>query len=125
MPRGKSPTLTEAELRLMDVLWDRGASTVTDVVKALPKRRKLAYSSVLTTMRILEQKGYVEHEKRGRAFVYHPLIGRDEAQSSAVRYVLSRFFENSPEALVLNVLENEQLDADELKRLRRMVEEGE
>ena len=124
MPRGKSPTLTEAELRLMDVLWDRGSSTVTDVVDALPKRRKLAYSSVLTTMRILEQKGYVKHEKRGRAFVYHPLIGRGEAQSSAVRYVLSRFFENSPEALVLNVLENEQLDAEELKRLRRIIEEG-
>ena len=109
----------------MDVLWERGASTVSDVVKALPKRRRLAYSSVLTTMRILEQKGYVKHEKSGRAFVYQPLIGRSEAQSSAVRYVLSRFFENSPEALVLNVLENEQLDADELKRLRRMIEEGE
>ena len=125
MPRGKSPTLTEAELRLMEVLWDRGSSTVTDVVKSLPKRRKLAYSSVLTTMRILEQKGYVKHEKRGRAFVYHPLIARSEAQSSAVRYVLSRFFENSPEALVLNVLENEQLDAEELQRLRRIIEEGE
>lgn len=125
MPRRKSPTLTEAELRLMDVLWDRGSSTVTDVVEALPKPRKLAYSSVLTTMRILEQKGYVKHEKRGRAFVYHPLIARGEAQSSAVRYVLSRFFENSPEALVLNLLENEQLDADELKRLRQIIEEGE
>ncbi|MCP5110041.1 MAG: BlaI/MecI/CopY family transcriptional regulator [bacterium] len=125
MPRRKSPTLTEAELRLMEVLWEHGPATVNDVVRRMAKRRRLAYSSVLTTMRILEQKGYVTHAKRGRAFVYEPLIGRSEAQTSAVRYVLSRFFENSPEALVLNVLENEQLDARELKKLRRMVQEEE
>ena len=125
MPRKKSPTLTEAELRLMDVIWERGESTVGDVVEALPKDSRLAYSSVLTTLRILEQKGYVRHEKRGRAFLYSPITGREDAQRTAVRYVMSRFFENSPEMLVLNVLESEDLSPAELKRLRRMIEEAE
>jgi len=125
MPRPKSPTLTEAELLLMDVLWKRGASTVGEVVDELPRSRKLAYSSVLTTLRILEQKGYVRHEKRGRAFVYHTVVEREQAQRKAVRHLVSRFFENSPELLVLNVLENEDLDADDIQRLKKMIEEAE
>ena len=80
MPRKTSPTLTEAELRLMNVLWKRGESTVAEVVKALPKRLSLAYSSVLTTLRILERKGFVSHKKQGRAFVYHPVVERQDAQ---------------------------------------------
>lgn len=122
MSRPKSPTLTEAELRLMEVLWDRGASSVSEVVEALPRRSRPAYTSVLTTLRILEQKGYVKHEKRGRAFVYHPLLGRDDARRRAVRHLVRRFFEDSPELLVLNVLESEDLDAEELHRLRKMIE---
>lgn len=125
MPRPKSPTLTEAELRLMEVVWERGPSTVGEVADSLPKRTSLAYSSVLTTMRILEQKGYVRHEKRGRAFVYSPVIERRDAQKSAVRHLVSRFFENSPELLVLNVLEDERLSEEELRKLRRMIEEAE
>jgi predicted transcriptional regulator len=108
----------------MDVLWERGESTVGDVVEALPKDSRLAYSSVLTTLRILERKGYVRHEKRGRAFLYSPITGREDAQRTAVRYVMSRFFENSPEMLVLNVLESEDLSPAELKRLRRMIEDA-
>ena len=125
MARPRTPTLTEAELRLMDVLWNRGASTVGEVAEALPRKRSLAYSSVLTTLRILEQKGYVRHEQRGRAYVYHPLVGRGDAQRSAVRHLVSRFFEGSPELLVLNVLENEKLSAGDLRKLRRMIEEAE
>jgi predicted transcriptional regulator len=108
----------------MDILWEKGASTVSDVVEALPRRLSLAYSTVLTTLRILERKGYVTHEKRRRAFVYHPVVGRKEASRKAVRHLLSRFFDNSPELLVLNVLENEEIDSAELKRLKKMVEES-
>ncbi len=124
MARRRSPTLTDAELRLMDILWEKGASTVSDVVEALPRRSPLAYSTVLTTLRILERKGYVTHQKHGRAFVYHPVVGRKEASRKAVRHLLSRFFDNSPELLVLNVLENEEIDSAELKRLKKMVEES-
>ncbi|MDE2886782.1 MAG: BlaI/MecI/CopY family transcriptional regulator [Gemmatimonadota bacterium] len=124
MARPKSPTLTEAELRLMDVLWKKEAATVSDVVAALPGNEPLAYSTVLTTLRILERKGYVSHEKEGRAYVYQPVVGREDARRSVVRYMMSRFFNNSPEALMLNILENEPVDGDVLDRLKRMVDEG-
>jgi len=125
MPRRRSPTLTDAELRLMDILWEKGSATVGDVVDALPLRQSLAYSTVLTTLRILEQKGYVRHEKLGRAFVYHPVVNRKQASQNAVQYVLSRFFDNSPELLLLNVLENENIDPLELERLKTLVSESE
>ena len=80
---------------------------------------------MLTTLRILEQKGYVRHLKRGRAFVYRPLVDRTQACHGAVRHLLSRFFQDSPELLVLNILEHEKLDADDLARLQRMIEESE
>lgn len=124
MARKRSPTLTEAELRLMKVLWESGPSTVGEVLDALPNRVSLAYSTVRTTLRILEQKGYVSHEKNGRAFVYHPLVDRTDARRSAVRYVVSRFFNDSPELLVLNVLESEELDEGEMKRLRKLIEDS-
>lgn len=125
MARTKSPTLTEAELRLMEVLWDRGPSTVGDVLQALPKRLGLAYSTVLTTLRILERKGYLRHKKAGRAFVYAPRVDRGAARRSTIRYLVSRFFDGSHGSLVMNVLENEELTPEELARLRRMIAESE
>jgi predicted transcriptional regulator len=109
----------------MDVLWDRGAATVSEVNESLPKDLGLAYNTVLTTLRILEDKGYVVHTKpeEARAFVYQPVVGRDEAGRSAVRYLVSRFFRNSPELLVLNLLEDEQLDEQELQRIRHLLSE--
>ncbi len=123
MARMISPLLTEAELRLMDVIWDKGSATVSEVNDALPKDIGLAYNTVLTTLRILEDKGYLRHTKRddARAFVYQAVVGRNEASRNAVRYLVSRFFRNSPELLVLNLLEDEELDAKELSRIRKMV----
>jgi len=125
LARKKSPNLTEAELRLMDVLWDKGPATVGEVAEALPKDLDLAYNTVLTTLRILEEKGYLEHTKakEGRAFVYRALVGRNEAGRNAVRYLVSRFFRNSPELLVLNLLEDENLDSQELARIRALLAE--
>lgn len=125
MARKKSPTLTEAELRLMNIIWEKGRATVGEVVKALESEPPLAYSTVLTTLRILEQKGCVSHTQEGRAYVYEPLIDRQQAQRSALQHLISRFFNNSPELLVLNVLEHEELDAQELERLKTMIRESE
>ncbi len=122
MGRKASPTLTDAELRLMDVLWENGAATVNQVAEALQSASPLAYSTVLTTLRILERKGYVRHEKDGRAFVYQPVVNRSSASRSAVRHLLSRFFRNSPELLVLNLIENEDLDGHELERLKKLIQ---
>jgi BlaI family transcriptional regulator, penicillinase repressor len=121
MARKKSPTLTEAEYRLMDILWAKATATVGEVVDALGDP-PLAYNTVLTTMRILEQKGYVRHKASGRAFIYKPVIGREDAQRDVVQHVVSRFFNNSPQALVLNLLESEQVDSAELDRLRDIID---
>jgi predicted transcriptional regulator len=118
MPPKKSITLTEAELRLMKILWQRGESVVNDLVAAMPEGETLAYNSVLTTVRILEQKGYVEHRQEGRAFVYRPCVAEQEASRSEVRHVLSRFFGNSHERLLLSLLGDEKISPAELQRLR-------
>lgn len=123
MPPTKSVTLTEAELRLMDVLWEQGPSSVQQVLDALPKNAQLAYNSVLTTIRILEKKGYVRHIKDGRAHIYRPLVERGEASRSEIRHLAHRFFKNSHEMLVLNILEERGVDAEELNRLRQLLEQ--
>ena len=123
MARKKSSNLTDAELRLMEVLWQQGAATVSGVVDKLPKSIPLAYSTVLTTLRILENKGYLRHSKEGRAFVYRPIVGRQQARENAITHLLRRFFENSPELLMLNLIQGKKIDARELARLRKRIEE--
>jgi predicted transcriptional regulator len=121
VPPSRSPILTEAELRLMDVLWERGPCSVQQVLLALPNKPRLAYNSVLTTMRILEKKGYVEHVKDGRAHIYAPAIRREEATRSEISHLVSRFFKNSRELLLLNILEDASIDHKELQRLRKLI----
>jgi predicted transcriptional regulator len=121
MPPKRSNTLTEAELRLMKILWRRGESAVTDLVADLPEGEALAYNSVLTTIRILEQKGYVDHRQEGRAFVYRPCVAEHEASRSEVRHVLNRFFGNSRERLLLTLLGDEDLSPEELERLKAAI----
>jgi predicted transcriptional regulator len=121
--RPRSSSLTEAELRIMDVMWEKGRASVADVAEALPKDPPLAYNTVLTTMRILEEKGYLSHSKRkdARAFVYRPLVAREEATRKAVRHLVSRFFRGSSELLVLNVLNDDDLSQAELTRIRKLI----
>ena len=123
MARKKSTHLTDAELRLMDVIWAKGSATVSEVVDAVSGEVPLAYSTVLTTLRILENKGYLRHTKDGRAFVYRPVVRRHKAQESAIKHLLRRFFEDSPELLLLNLLERKKITAEQLNRLRKRIEE--
>jgi predicted transcriptional regulator len=124
MARKPSPTLTDAELRPMQILWRRGSATVAEVLKELPDRLDLSYSTVLTTLRILEQKGYVKHTKEGQAYVYHPVINRSQAQKNALGHVLNRFFDNSPELLLMNLVNTEQIDAEDLERIQKLIQQG-
>jgi len=123
LARKRSATLTEAELRIMNVLWERRSATVHEVLEAMPAKPALAYNSVLTIIRILEKKGYVKHAKDGRAHVYIPLVDRVDATRSEVRRLVSRFFGNSHELLVLNILEDKKIDAEEIARLRQLLQE--
>ncbi|HLB91073.1 MAG TPA: BlaI/MecI/CopY family transcriptional regulator [Terriglobales bacterium] len=121
MPPRQSGTLTEAELRIMNVLWVKGSGTVQQVLDSITETPTLAYNSVLTTIRVLERKGYLEHLKDGRAHVYTPLVGRTEATRSEIRHLVSRFFRNSHEQLVLNLLEDQGIGQEEIRRLREML----
>ena len=120
MPRKKSRILTDHELRLMEVLWRKQRATVADVVAALPPP-PLTYSTVLTTLRTLEQKGHVTHQEDGRAFVYRPAIGRSEAAKSAIGHVLERFFGSSPGALAVALLDDAKLNEADLVKIRHAV----
>jgi BlaI family transcriptional regulator, penicillinase repressor len=125
VPPRQSGTLTEAELRIMNVLWGKGSGTVQQVLDSMTQEPALAYNSVLTTIRVLERKGYLKHLKDGRAHIYTPLVGQQEATRSEIRHLVSRFFKNSHEQLVLNLLEDQGIGADEVGRLREMlIEKG-
>lgn len=122
MPPRQSEVLTEAELRVMKVLWERGSGTVQQVLDSIGEKPALAYNSVLTVIRILERKGYLKHNKDGRAHVYAPVVRQQEASRSEIRRLASRFFGDSREDLVLNILEERGIDGEELARLRKMLE---
>jgi BlaI family transcriptional regulator, penicillinase repressor len=121
VPPRQSGTLTEAELRIMNVLWLKGSGTVQQVLDSIDEKPALAYNSVLTTIRVLEKKGYLKHLKDGRAHVYIPLVGQKEATRSEIRHLVGRFFKNSHEQLVLNLLEDEGIEPEEIGRLREML----
>jgi predicted transcriptional regulator len=108
----------------MAVLWESQTATVADVVRALSKRRVVSYSTVQTILRILETKGYVAHDKVARAFIYRPVVDERQARRRALRHLVSRLFKGSPGLLVLNVLEDERIDPDELRQLKKLIEDA-
>lgn len=121
MARKPSSVLTQAELRLMEVLWSKGTATVAQITEAL-NSPPLHYSTVLTTMRVLEKKGFVRHREDGRAYVYKPLVGPDAAASSALGQLLKHFFRGSPGALALKLVKQERLSREELSQLRELID---
>ena len=124
MARKKSPTLTEGELRLMDIIWEKGEATVNQVLSALSSTKAPAYNTVLTILRILEKKGYLHHIKKGRAHIYRPLVGREQARHKAIRQMLKSFFDNSPELLLQNIIDSKDISEKELQRLKKMINES-
>jgi predicted transcriptional regulator len=125
LARRKSTNLTEAELRMMKALWKKQRATVAEVAEALRGDPPLAYNTVLTMMRILENKGYVRHTKQGRAFVYEAVVRRDQASAKAIRHLVSRFFGGSTGQLVMKLLEENKLDAKELERIKTRISQSE
>lgn len=125
MGRKKSLNLTEGELPLMQVLWEKGRATVGEVAASLGSEPPPAYSTVLTTLRILEAKGYLRHTKEGRAFVYEPIVVEQEATRNAITTFVNRFFGGSSELLVINLLKQETLGKAELRRIKKMIAESE
>lgn len=123
MPRKRSATLTDGELRLMRVLWERERASVSEVRAALPPSHRPAYNTVLTELGILERKGYVRHTKNGRAFVYAPVVDRERVRRSAVRRLVSQLFDGSAGSLAVSILQHEQVDQTEIAFIRRLLDE--
>lgn len=124
MARKRSRTLTDGEHRIMEVLWEKGSATVAEVAEALQGKDGSAYTTVLTMLRIMHEKGYLSCRKDGRAHVYTPKVKRETAARKAVRQLLQKFFAGSPGELVLAFLREEDLRPEELDELkRRIVEE--
>src|SRR5438094_7597834 len=117
MPRKKTLTLTNAEHRIMEVIWAKGSATVADVVEAL--NGKDAYTTILTLMTILKGKGYLSSRKEGRAFVFVPRVDRDTVARKAVHQLLSKFFAGSASELVLTLLSDEELMLLELDVIKQ------
>ena len=125
MARKKSSTLTEVEQRLMEIIWDApDGATVAEVHEALAPEYRVAFNTVQTTIRILEDKGYLNHRVEGRAFRYHAVVGREAASASAVKQLLNRFFGGAPGQLALNLIQNERLNKDELAELQRLINQA-
>ncbi|HEY0153925.1 MAG TPA: BlaI/MecI/CopY family transcriptional regulator [Longimicrobium sp.] len=112
--------LYDRELEVMQVLWDRGPSTVAEVRDAIPD--EMAYTTVLTVLRRLEEKGYAGHEEEGRAHRYFPRVQRQQVRESAVERLLGRLFQGSPELLLTHLVSGRGLSEAELRRLRDLVD---
>ncbi len=112
---------TDRELDVMGVLWEQGASTVAEVRAAL--KADLAYTTVLTILRTLEDKGYVAHEEEGRAHRYRPLVEKGKAEKSAVSRLVKKLFHGSPELLLTQLVADRKLSADDLKRMRKLIDD--
>src|SRR5436190_9101428 len=124
MPRKKSRSLTDAEHRIMEVLWSKGSATVAEVAEELSGKDGSAYTTILTMMRILRGKGYLSCRKDGRAHVYTPRVDRETAARKAVRQLLTKFFFGSPSELVLSFLREEELSEEELDELKKKIRES-
>ena len=124
MARKKSRTLTDSEHRIMEVLWQKGAATVAEVAEALAGKDGTAYTTILTLMRILRDKGYLACRKAGRAHIYTPTVDRHTAARKAVHQLLSKFFSGSPGELVLSFLRDEELSPQELDELKQKILEN-
>jgi predicted transcriptional regulator len=122
--RSTSPTLTEQELEIMKVIWGREQATVRDVYETLLEHRKIAYTTVMTMMKILEQKKYLRKSQNDRAFVYRPTKPKKQVIQGMVREFVDRVFNGSAEPLLLHLMEDRKHSGKDLEELRRMIREG-
>ncbi len=123
MPRPRQPGLTENELEVMRVLWTNAPLKIADILDLLHRTPKPAYTSLLTLVQAMEKKGYIKHQKSGKAFVYLPILQQEKFLISEVKRIAKRLFGGSPGKLVLNLVENEQLSDAEIKTLKQLLKD--
>ncbi len=123
MPRPRQPGLTENELEVMQVLWANAPLKISDILNVLQRTPKPAYTSLLTLVQTMEKKGYIKHQKNGKAFVYIPVLQQKKFLLSEIKRIAKRLFGGSPGKLVLNLVENEQLSDAEIKTLKQLLKD--
>lgn len=116
--------LTRQELQIMKEVWKLGSATVKDVCSAISQRKPTAYTTILTLMGILEEKGALAHSRPGRAYVYKPLLSKRQATRNQINDVLARFFDSSPQKLIEYVVENEIVGSEQLENVRSLLDSG-
>jgi BlaI family penicillinase repressor len=121
--RPPSKTLTDQELEIMKIVWVRQTATVRDVYEALLERRKVAYTTVMTMMKILENKGYLHRKQVDRAYVYRPAQPKNQVIGKMVRDFVNRVFNGSAEPLLVHLIEDRRLTGDEIEEIRRLIGE--
>ncbi len=121
--RPRSTTLTRQELEIMKVVWQKGEATVRDVYETLLARRKIAYTTVMTMMRILEDKGYLKARREERAYVYVPARSETVVVRSMVRDFIDRVFGGSATPLLVHLLKDRRLSAEDLEEIERLIKE--
>ena len=121
MPRKASKVLTDGELKIMEVIWQLESASVKQVTGELQKKEPATYKTVQTMLRILEDKGYLEHSESGRTYIYKPLVGKGKARRAALNQLLASFFDGSPQTLMVNLIEDDALDADEIDQIKDLI----
>lgn len=123
MPRPRQPGLTENELEVMQILWNQAPLKISDILDSLRRTPKPAYTSLLTLVQTMEKKGYIRHQKIGKAFVYLPILQQKKFLISEIKRMAKRLLGGSPGMLVLNLVENEQLNETEIHTLKQLLKD--
>ena len=121
--RPRHATLTPQELEIMKLVWERDSATVRDVYEALLERRKIAYTTVMTMMKILETKGYLKKRRQDRAFVYRPVHPKSQVIGGMIREFIDRVFNGSAEPLLVHLVKSRRIREKDLEKIVRMIEE--
>jgi BlaI family penicillinase repressor len=123
MGKASLDDLGELQRAVLEIVWERGEATVHDVLGRLGRKRKLAYTTVLTVLQKLEKAGWLEHRSEGKSYVYTPTVSREQAGAGSVRGFLKRVFEGDAVAMFQHLIRESDLTDDELSELRRMIDE--
>lgn len=122
MARPKSPIPTKAEREILEILWTKEHASAREVTEALSKIKAVAFTTVQTMLKILDDKGFITHRSEGRTFIYRPAISRSQVRNSALRQLLGQFFNGSPQALAQHLIEEHRVDLAELEALQTQVD---
>jgi len=123
MPRPATTTPTDHEMQIIEILWETSPLSIAEILKRFPRRPKPAYTSLLTIVRNMEKKGYLQHIKEGKAFLYTSRLKREDYKKSEVRKIADRLFGGNKFDLAVNLIKEEKLGAEEIKQLKKLVED--